>query len=398
MPAYDVAVAGAGPAGLQFARSVASRSEYDVVVLEANGSLADNDKSTGGTFGEAIRRFDVPDAVVMDETDAVVFEAGGATGRVPASGYVLDFPALLEHLGDDAADHGATVRTGARVTDAVIEDGRVAGVELGGGRERVTADVVVDATGPATALVEDLGLFDPGGATRAVGKEYEVEGEHAVDDMLFRFDHDLAPGGYAWAFPAGAGVLKAGVCWLDTYYEANATDRTASIDDYVDRWLASDDRWTVDRRRAVHAGSAYIDDSLSRRATDGLVAVGDSVASINPLLGEGIRPGMNSAEMAADAVVDALDAGDVSRERLAAYERRWKRDRGRHWRRQNLISHLFYGFDADQQRRFVQKIDGLSPAQVERFEAYDLTLRDYLSVYPLSGRDLLRVPRVLRRI
>nr|WP_246308294.1 lycopene cyclase family protein [Halosimplex rubrum] len=61
MPAYDVAVAGGGPAGLQFARSVASRSEHSVVVLEANDSLADNNKSTGGTFDEAIRQFDIPE-------------------------------------------------------------------------------------------------------------------------------------------------------------------------------------------------------------------------------------------------------------------------------------------------------------------------------------------------
>ena len=397
MSAYDIAVAGGGPAGLQFARSVASRSERSVVVLEANDSLADNDKSTGGTFEEAIRRFDIPADVVMAETDAVAFEAGGAVGRVPVPAYVLDFPDLLTFLGEDAAERGAEIRTGTRVTGPVTDDGRVTGVECRGGAERVTADVVVDATGPAATLVGDLGLFDTGGATRAVGKEFEIEGTHEIDDMLFRFDHDLAPGGYAWAFPAGEDALKVGVCWLDDYYERHAADPSASIDTYIDRWLAADDRWTVDRRREAHAGSAYIDSALGRRTADGLVAVGDAVASINPLLGEGIRPGMKSAEMAADAVCDALDAGDTSRERLAAYERRWNEQRGGHWRRQNLVSHLLYGFDADQQRRFAEKMGALSPAQVDRFETYDLTLRDYLSIYPYSLRDLGRLPGVLRR-
>nr|WP_246308437.1 NAD(P)/FAD-dependent oxidoreductase [Halosimplex rubrum] len=305
---------------------------------------------------------------------------------------------MLSFLGEEAVAHGAEIRTGTRVSGPITEGGRVTGVECRGGADRVTADVVVDATGPAAALVDDLGLFDPSGATRAVGKEFEVEGAHEIDDMVFRFDHDIAPGGYAWAFPAGDGVLKAGVCWLDDYYEVEATDPGVPIDAYIDRWLAADDRWTVDRRREAHAGSAYIDSSLGQRVADGLVAVGDAVASINPLLGEGIRPGMKSAKMASDAVIDALDADDTSRDRLEAYERRWKRERGTHWRRQNLVSHLLYGFDADQQRRFVEKMDALSSAQVGRFETYDLTVRDYLSIYPYSVRDLRRIPDLLRRV
>ncbi|PSP51360.1 NAD(P)/FAD-dependent oxidoreductase, partial [Halobacteriales archaeon QH_7_68_42] len=63
----DVVVAGGGPAGLQFARSMAGRSNRSVVVLEANDALSDNDKSTGGTFDRVIEGFDIPDSVVMDD-------------------------------------------------------------------------------------------------------------------------------------------------------------------------------------------------------------------------------------------------------------------------------------------------------------------------------------------
>ena len=395
MPDVDIAVAGGGPAGLQFAREVATRSDRSVTLLEANEALTDNDKSSGGTFPELLSAFDLPDEVVMDSPSGVTYEAPGASATLPVPCHVLDFPALLAFLGEEARAAGARVETGARVSEPVVTNGRVTGVEYvrEGERRRLTADVVVDATGPAGTLVSELGLYDPGAAPLAVGKEFEVRGRHDLDSLLFAFDHDFAPGGYAWTFPAGEDVFKAGVCWFVEEFQSRASG--GSIDEYVQRWLAADDRWEAAETRAVHAGKAGIDGSLNKRVTDGLVAVGVAVASINPLLGEGIRPGMASARMAADVVLDALAAGDVSGERLAAYERRWNAEHGYHYHLQRLVGKFLYRFDADQQRRFVENSARLSRSQLDRFEAYEPTVRDLLDLYPLAPRDLGRIPAVL---
>jgi digeranylgeranylglycerophospholipid reductase len=394
MAAHDVVVAGGGPAGLQFAREVGSRSDRSVVVLERNRRLADNDKSTGGTFDQVVRGYDVPDRVVMAECPAVVFEGPEASERLDLPNYVLDFPAFVEYLGEDARDHGVAVRTGTRVTGPVVEDGAVVGVETDGGEVR--GDVVVDATGPAGVLTTALGMWDPDAAQRGIGKEYEVEGSFDDDAMLFRFDHEYAPGGYAWVFPAGEGAFKIGVCWVDDFYERHRRPDDGRIDDYVRRWVESDARWSVDEVRAVHAGEAVSDNSINRRADDGVVAVGDAVSSINPLFGEGIRPGMESAEMAADAVLDALDRGDVSRAALAPYERRWNAEKGSRWRTQRVVGELLYDFTPAQQDRFVRRAGGLSGDQLDRLQRYDLSLRDLLSLYPFDPRDLWKLPALLR--
>ena len=395
----DVVVAGGGPAGLQFARSMTGRSNRSVVVLEANDALSDNDKSTGGTFDRVIEGFDIPDSVVMDDCADVVFEAPGASEHLPIPGYVLDFPAFLEFLGEDAEANGADVRTGCRVTDPLVEDGRVVGVEYreDGDEKRVRADLVVEATGPRAVLAGPLGMFDRTSAQRGIGKEYEMEGRYDLDSMLFRFDHEAAPGGYAWTFPAGDGVFKAGVCWIDDFYERHGPD-DAVIDDFVERWVAADDRWEADERRAVHAGEAVSNNSLNRRAVDGLVAVGDAVSSINPLFGEGIRPGMESAEMAVDVALDAFAAGDTSRERLAPYERRWNDEKGLHWRVQRIVGELLYDFDADRQTRFVRKAGRMDRAGARRLQQYELSARDYLSLYPFDPSDVGKLPRLLRHV
>jgi digeranylgeranylglycerophospholipid reductase len=396
----DVVVAGGGPAGLQFAREIAARSAYAVTVLEANDALSDNDKSTGGTFEQVIEGYGIPDDVVMAENEDVVFEAPGASSTLPIPGYVLDFPAFLEFLGEDAEAEGAEIRTGARVQAPIREGGRVVGVEYtqGGERRELRADLVVDATGPRAVLAKQLGMFDPDSAQRGIGKEYEVRGRYDLDSMLFRFDHEFAPGGYAWTFPAGDAAFKAGICWIEDFHENHAPPDEGTIDDYVESWVAADPRWDAEEVRAVHAGDAVSNNSINQRAMDGLVAIGDAVSSINPLFGEGIRSGMESAEMAADAALVALDRGDVSRERLEAYEERWNDEKGLQWRIQRMVCELLYDFTPGQQRRFVTSAGRLSDAQVRRLQAYELTARDYLELYPFDASDAAKVPDLIRHV
>jgi len=395
-----VVVVGGGPAGLQFAREMGERTDAAVAVLEANAALSDNDKSTGGTFGQVVDGFDVPESVVMAASPEVVFEGPTASARLAIPNYVLDFPAFLDFLGEDAADRGVDVHTGVRVTEPVTEAGTVTGVRCrdGGTKRTVAADLVVDASGPAGVLTDQLGMWDREAAQRGVGLEFEATGRYDEDAMLFAFDHEAAPGGYAWTFPAGDGVFKTGVCWVDDFYERHRSPDDATIREYVRAWAESDPRWEIDEVRAVHAGEARSDNSLNRRVDDGVLAVGDAVSSINPLFGEGIRPAMESARMAAGEAADALAANDTSRERLAAYERRWDRQKGRDWKRQRVVGELLYDFDARQQDRFVERAARLSPAQLDRLQRYELGLSDLLELYPFEAADLRKAPKLLRHL
>jgi digeranylgeranylglycerophospholipid reductase len=241
-------------------------------------------------------------------------------------------------------------------------------------------------------------MWDPEGAQRGIGKEYQVAGSFDCDSMLFRFDHEYAPGGYAWVFPGGDGVFKVGVCWVDDFYERHRPPDGGGIDQYLEQWVASDDRWTVDEVEAVHAGEARSDNSVNQRAADGVVAVGDAVSSINPLFGEGIRPGMESAAMAAETVVEALDCGDTSREKLVEYEARWNREKGPKWKTQRMVGELLYDFDEHQQNQFVRKAGQLSAEQVDRLQRYELTRLDLLSLYPFKPGDIPKLPKLLRHI
>lgn len=107
---------------------------------------------------------------------------------------------------------------------------------------------------------------------------------------------------------------------------------------------------------------------------------------------------MESAEMAADVVLDALRRGDTSRWTLAAYEDRWNRERGRRWALQRMVGELLYDFDAGQQSRFVRNVGRLSDEQVDRLQQYELTPLELLSLYPFRARDVRKVPALLRHL
>jgi geranylgeranyl reductase family protein len=60
-----------------------------------------------------------------------------------------------------------------------------------------------------------------------------------------------------------------------------------------------------------------------------LLILGDAAGQIDPLTGEGIHYAMEAAEMAADVLIEALHAGNLSAAQLRDYHRRWQRAYGR---------------------------------------------------------------------
>jgi digeranylgeranylglycerophospholipid reductase len=332
---FDVVIAGAGPAGAQCARDVAARG-YDVVVLETESEEsfpAQSNKSTGGTFPSMMASFGIPDDVVMQFTDSVVIESPNDHLVQEQAGAVLEFADFKRYLVEDGREKGATYYFDARVSKPITEDGQVVGVRYNGDEE-VYGDIVVDATGPAAPLAKDLGVVDLERENQAIGIEYEFEGvdldppgyADLTDAMMLRLDHEYAPGGYAWLFHTGEDTAKVGLCYIqnDSYRQYADTDRT--IDGYLNHWLENDPRFADATQIAEknHRGSAHIQ-SPGDMVTDGFIAVGDTVPSIDPLWGEGIHKCMKSGRAAAVTADQCLtpERPDTSAEAMAFYEDLW---------------------------------------------------------------------------
>ncbi|MEZ3164696.1 digeranylgeranylglycerophospholipid reductase [Halorubrum sp. RMP-47] len=336
---YDVAIAGAGPAGAQCARDLATR-DYDVVVLETESEdefPRQSNKSTAGTFPSMMSSFGIPDDVVMSYTDDVVLESPNEYYESYQPGAVLEFADFKRFLVADGRENGAEYRFDARVSRPIVDDdGVIEGVRYDGDEE-VYADVVIDATGPAAPLASALDVVDLERENQAIGIEYEMSGvEMNHPDyadlrraMMLRLDHNIAPGGYSWIFATGEDTAKVGICYIQNDRHREFAEAGKTVDGYLDDWIDRDPRFAEAEQidETVHRGSAHIQ-RPGQMHTDSFIAIGDTVPTIDPLWGEGIHKGMKSARAAAATVDRCLTDSErrTDAESLAVYETLWHRD------------------------------------------------------------------------
>src|SRR2546422_4551380 len=156
MDFYDVAVIGAGPAGVMAAWTAAKQGAH-TVLLERETS-AGRKPCAEGVLSEAL-----DDAQMSPQSEFATNRITGAflyapdekrKVRVGGEGYILDKPAFLTSLADRARGAGAEVVYGARIESVSRQDG---GVLLGGKRDskpyslRTSVDVGCDGTGSMLA-------------------------------------------------------------------------------------------------------------------------------------------------------------------------------------------------------------------------------------------------------
>jgi geranylgeranyl reductase family protein len=243
----------------------------------------------------------------------------------------FDFDDLLAR---QAVAAGAVLHTGTNVTEPVLDrHGRTIGVraEVGPEREIRTyhAPLVVAADGVSGRFPLALGLSKredrPLGV--AVRRYYRSPARHDDEYLeswleLRRKDSDDLLPGYGWIFGMGDGRANVGLGILNSSSAFGKTNYRRLLTD----WLANtpEDWGFTDEANAdgpVLGAALPMGFNRVPHYTRGVLLVGDSGGMVNPFNGEGIAYAMESGELAAEIITDALarPAG-LDRERtLAGY-------------------------------------------------------------------------------
>ena len=320
----QVLVVGAGPAGAELARQLATHS-IDVLLVERLPDLRRAAFSSAALPLKALDAFGLPSCVVAQRWSGweLLGPAGGRRhwrGDGP-QGVVLDFAALRQWLVAEAERWGARVWLGHQ---AVIcrekEDGLCTTLRRSDGRcVDVHSDWVIDATGQERGL---LGEPPCGELVSGVGLEWLVEVPQACwqrwsDRLAFCLGSDWVAQGYGWVFPMQSPRLKLGVCRLIDH-EHRQEPLAAVFARLISRVLDPPERESmvvIDR----HGG--LIRSTIRRREPHWrgrLVGLGDAVSTANLLGGEGIRHALTSARVLAPLLLQDLRRDD----RLKAAQRR----------------------------------------------------------------------------
>jgi digeranylgeranylglycerophospholipid reductase len=187
----------------------------------------------------------------------------------------------------------------------------------------VSAKVVVGADGVESLSPRWAGLRSAFKVNEVFSCAQElIEGIDMTSEHIeFHLGSRFAPGGYAWVFPKGQGRANVGI----GMNPLKSDGRTAV--EYLEAFLSH--RCPDGSRRRLVVGGCEVARGLKHLVTDGFVAVGEAAHQNNPFSGGGIINALEAADMAAEAIAEALKQGSASARTLRPYERKWNSSVGR---------------------------------------------------------------------
>jgi len=340
----DVIVVGAGPAGSTTAYYLA-QAGLDVLLLEK--SRFPREKVCGdGLTPRGVRAL-VAMGVSVSEQDGWVRNKGlrviGAGKRMelpwpelssyPGYGLVRPRTDLDQMLARRAQQAGARLLEGVTVTGPVLDDrtGRITGVAAkaadADGERTYRARVIVAADGNSSRLSVSMGLRKRddrplGVAVRTYYRSPRHDDDY-LESWLDLWDGDRLLPGYGWIFGMGDGTSNVGLGLMNTSAAFGHTDYHGLLH----KWLAgmpAEWGFTEENRTQPIRGAALpMGFNRTPHYYQGLLLAGDAGGMVNPFNGEGIAYAMESGEILARTIAQALTrARRTETERvLAGYPR-----------------------------------------------------------------------------
>ena len=336
----DVIVVGAGPAGSATAFYLA-RAGLDVLMLDK--ATFPREKVCGdGLTPRAVKALAGMD-VATDERDGwrpnkgLRIIGGGLRlelrwpelSNYPGYGLVRTRLGFDETLARTAEKAGVRLLEGVNVTGPVLDDaGRIIGVttRTNPDTERnYLARLVVAADGNSSRLSLAMGLRKRDDRPLGVAvRTYYASPRHDDDYLeswLELWDRDRLLPGYGWIFGMGDGTSNVGLGLLNT----SAAFQNIDYRGLLRRWLAGmPAEWGFteeNRTQPVRGAALPMGFNRTPHYTRGLLLVGDAGGMVNPFNGEGIAYAMESGEIAARVITQALAQPDPRRAEsvLASY-------------------------------------------------------------------------------
>ncbi|MFZ7101055.1 MAG: FAD-dependent oxidoreductase [Peptococcaceae bacterium] len=344
---FDVIIVGAGPAG-SVAGYLLARAGLEVLIIE-RGDFPGSKNMTGGRlYNHSLEKImpgfskEAPvERKVVKETVTMLTEDSAVSldFRSPLSGeekqdsYTVLRADFDQWLAGKAEEAGAIIAPGVRVDNLLIRDGKITGVIAG--EDEMEADVVILADGVNSLLAQKAGLkaeLKP--SQVAVGVKEIIELPEAVIEDRFNLN---AGEGAARLFVGACTKGKIGGGFLYTNKNSISLGLVFTLADLADS------SFTVPQmledfkehpavkplikggKLAEYSGHLVPEAGLGmlpRLYDDGVLVVGDA-AGLVINIGYTVR-GMDlaiaSGEAAAQAVLEARDKGDFSKESLAKYK------------------------------------------------------------------------------
>jgi flavin-dependent dehydrogenase len=323
----DVVVAGAGTAGTYFAWRMA-QAGFKTIVLEKR-RLEELGTDIGIFHMDEIRfaQFGIPlptgDDLVGHYPDGRAWPPDGDGFKlVNYAFYVMEKPLFIQRLHRYATLAGVRFIEQATVSDVIIEDSALAGLQAtaGDGELEVCARLVADCSGIGGAVrtclpddfdVENDPISDDG--TLFVILQYwdDIAGDHPTGLNFYPFHKTFCNPSY------GDGAIL-GIGQPGSYEQAERVHQAFLAERFPNpHRLVKRCQGPTPFRRPPYS-----------LVGNGFVVMGDAAFMTKPFSGEGVTSAFTACQIAAEVTAAALSKGDVSRAALWPYNVRYFRDQG----------------------------------------------------------------------
>ena len=316
---WDVIIVGAGPAGATAAAHLAAR-QYRVLLLErkqfprekvcGDGLLPDALRCLDRIgVGEKVRAVGHPVGI------SVLFSPSLNEVEIPGEYFTLRRSLLDMIVVEKAVDVGAVFACGEVNQLAVEPDGLVS-FTIQGGRKPIRARIGIVATGANIRLLRKLN-WPAKKEFSAVGLRCYVRSSFEVDRLIISLiphKKSIVPG-YGWIFPMGGHEYNVGYGLTMSRFRKHNINLKRKFNFFIDAFpLARELMRQSDRVTDLRAAALRYDFEGVYPFVDGpIVAAGETIGTTTAFMGEGVGKAMESGQLAAEAISEALESDDLSK-------------------------------------------------------------------------------------
>jgi digeranylgeranylglycerophospholipid reductase len=317
MEEYDIAVVGAGPAGVMAAWKAAQTGAHTIL-------LEKEDRPGRKVCAEGILGDVLSDAEISPQPSFAINKINGAVlygpdetrkVKIRGDGYILDKPQLLQVLARRAENIGVNVVYGAMTDDLRREDSniRVDG-KIEGKPFSLKAKIVIGCDGTGSVVARKF--FNRKDYQVIAAFQYDMLNCNIQDETKLEIyvGQKKAPAGYIWIFPKTQKKANVGI-------GLKGTGAKRLLDLFLSEHPQIFGSATIEQALAA---PVPVGGEVEEYVADNMMICGDAAGQVIPLTGAGIHTSIVSGKIAGEVAAKAVQEKDDSYRRLSEYKTRFE--------------------------------------------------------------------------
>ena len=324
----DCLIVGAGPAGSVMAEQMASKG-FTTMVVEKKQEIGIFKRCAEGVTMHGIEKLGIKineSSIAGRIRGAMLYSPSGKTVVMEGKemeGFVLERKIFEKWLASKAIESGAEYMVKAQAMGMQKKNQawevKVRSLE---GMKEIEAKLVIGADGVESKVGRWAGINTVNKLTDYHSCfQYEMAGVNIDKNYIhIFFGNDVAPCGYAWIFPKEFSA-NVGLGILEKKAKMKAFD-------YVRKFIEEHEN-IFRNAQPIEANAGGVPVAhFTEMTADGVMLVGDAAQLVNPIHGGGITRAIHSSLIASEVAENAMNEGDLSKERLKEYEMKWEEEYG----------------------------------------------------------------------